>query len=129
MIAKDAKRILSAVLSLVLVTASPQLLYGYQDSAPAPANDSGNPAEPVPLSADQLQALVAPIAPYPDGLVAQVLAASTFPDQVAVAEYWLQQNKNVTGDSRMQAIDQRERDWGSKKQIKSRKEKEIMPKE
>ena len=56
-------------------------------------------------SASELQALVAPIALYPDALVAQVLAASTFPDQVAVADYWLQQNKSLTGTALMQAVD------------------------
>src|SRR3984957_18440759 len=51
----------------------------------APPDNSGSSA-PVaaPLSADQLDALVAPIALYPDNLVAQILAASTFPDQVAI---------------------------------------------
>ena len=106
MIATDAKKILSVVLSFLLVTVSPQILYGYQASASAPANDSGNPTETAPMSANQLQALVAPIALYPDALVAQILAASTFPDQVAVADYWLQQNKNLTGSALMQAVEQ-----------------------
>jgi len=43
------------------------------------------------LSADQLAQLLAPIALYPDALLAQVLAASTYPAQVAVADQWLQQ--------------------------------------
>jgi Protein of unknown function (DUF3300) len=41
-----------------------------------------------PLSPDQLTQLVAPIALYPDGLVAQILAASTYPAQVAAADQW-----------------------------------------
>ena len=43
-----------------------------------------------PLGADQLQQLLAPIALYPDALLAQVLAASTYPAQVAAADQWLQ---------------------------------------
>ncbi len=43
-----------------------------------------------PLNADQLEQLVAPIALYPDALVAQVLAASTYPTQVADADRWRQ---------------------------------------
>src|SRR5277367_7156800 len=45
------------------------------------ASDTSASSAPVaaPLSADQLDALVAPIALYPDNLVAQILAASTFP--------------------------------------------------
>ncbi|MGB8784565.1 MAG: DUF3300 domain-containing protein [Terriglobales bacterium] len=99
---KSAKKILSIVLSFILVTVSPHILYGYQAPASAPANDSG---EGAPLSASQLQALVAPIALYPDALVAQILAGSTFPDQIAVADYWLQQNTNLTGSALMQAVD------------------------
>jgi Protein of unknown function (DUF3300) len=44
-----------------------------------------------PLTADQLDQLLAPIALYPDSLLAQVLAASTYPAQVAVADQWLHQ--------------------------------------
>jgi hypothetical protein len=57
------------------------------------------------MSASELDALVAPIALYPDPLVAQILAAATFPDQVAVADYWLQQNQQLTGSSLLQAVD------------------------
>ncbi len=46
----------------------------------------------------QLQQLVAPIALYPDGLVAQILAAATYPDQVVEAETWLEKHKNLTGE-------------------------------
>jgi hypothetical protein len=52
-----------------------------------------------------LEQLVAPIALYPDALVAQILGAATFPDQIPVANNWLQQNKNLTGTSLMQAVD------------------------
>ena len=41
---------------------------------PAPANEEG-----APIPADQLDSLVAPIALYPDPLLAQTLAASTYP--------------------------------------------------
>ena len=104
MISQDAKQILSVALSFVLVTTSSQILYGYQTAASPPPADSGNPADPAPQSAAELQSLVAPIALYPDALVAQILTASTFPDQVAIANYWMQQNKNLTGSALMQAV-------------------------
>ena len=49
---------------------------------------------------------MAPIALYPDALVAQVLGAATFPDQVAFASDWLQQNSNLTGSALMKSVDQ-----------------------
>lgn len=57
-----------------------------------------------PLSTNELQQLVAPIALYPDALVAQILGAATFPDQVAAAQDWLQENKNLSGQALMQAV-------------------------
>ncbi len=57
-------------------------------------------------TADQLYQLVAPIALFPDNLVAQVLAASTYPDQISAANGWLKQNANLKGDQLMQAADE-----------------------
>src|SRR5215469_15711405 len=54
-------------------------------------------------SADQLYQLVAPIALFPDNLLAQVLAASTFPNEVTEAYNWVQQNPNLKGEQLMQA--------------------------
>ena len=48
---------------------------------------------------------MAPIALYPDALVAQILGAATFPDQVAVAAGWLQQNQQLSPATLMQAVD------------------------
>ncbi|HLW88846.1 MAG TPA: DUF3300 domain-containing protein [Terriglobales bacterium] len=75
---------------------SPDQQSGYGQQQPDPVSgqqylQEGNgqaqpPAEP--LNAGQLEQLVAPIALYPDTLVAQVLAASTYPTQVADAAHW-----------------------------------------
>jgi hypothetical protein len=45
-------------------------------------------ADEAPLDTDDLQHLVAPIALYPDALLAQVLAATTYPDDVVAAAKW-----------------------------------------
>jgi len=76
-----------------------------QPAPPPPAQNSYTPT-PAPLSASQLDALVAPIALYPDSLVAQILAAATFPDEIPVADNWLHQNSNLTGYALAQAVDQ-----------------------
>ena len=57
-------------------------------------------------TADQLYQLVAPIALFPDNLLAQVLAGSTFPDQVDAAYQWLQQNSSLKGQDLLQAVNQ-----------------------
>ena len=84
-------------------SAYPAASYATQ-TTPAPAPGQG-PA-PAPLSSDQLDSLVAPIALYPDALVAQVLAAATNPDQITYADDWLAQNRNLTGTALGQAVDQ-----------------------
>jgi hypothetical protein len=52
----------------------------------------------------QLQQLVAPIALYPDSLVAQVLAASTFPDQIVEADRWVQANPGLKDQALADAV-------------------------
>ncbi|HYK18561.1 MAG TPA: DUF3300 domain-containing protein [Bryobacteraceae bacterium] len=54
----------------------------------------------VPLDAVQLDQLVAPIALYPDSLVAQILTASTYPDQVTQANAWSQRNLGLPPQQR-----------------------------
>src|SRR5271165_6949469 len=106
MMTQKNTQFLSVLLSFGLVASSFQILYGYQTPPSTPEADVGTPTEPAPQTADQLQALVAPIALYPDALVAQILAAATFPDQVAIANYWTQQNKNLTGTALTTAVNQ-----------------------
>jgi hypothetical protein len=57
----------------------------------------------------QLENLVAPVALYPDPLLGQVLAASTYPLEVVQAQQWLQQNRNLQGQQLMDAA--RQQNW------------------
>jgi hypothetical protein len=63
-------------------------------------------AEGMEFTAAQLDALLAPIALYPDELLTQTLMASTFPLQVVAASRWLQkeENKSLKGDGLVKAI-------------------------
>jgi len=56
------------------------------------------------LSGEQLQQLVAPIALYPDSLLAQVLMASTYPIEIVQAERWAAANSNLTGQALEDAL-------------------------
>jgi len=55
-------------------------------------------AQPVP-SGEQLNQLLAPIALYPDTLLAQICAASTDPQQILDANNWVKQNANLQGQA------------------------------
>jgi uncharacterized membrane protein YgcG len=74
-----------------------------QQTASPPASQ---PDEYALLTADELDGLVAPIALYPDALVAQVLGAATFPYEIVDAVVWLKQNSSLTGESLLKAVDQ-----------------------
>ena len=60
------------------------------DQGPPPDEDAPPPQQWTALGPDQLNQLVAPIALYPDALVAQVLAASTYPTQVTEADRFVE---------------------------------------
>jgi Protein of unknown function (DUF3300) len=70
------------------------------DSGPAAVTGSAAPQTP-----EQLQQLVAPIALYPDALVAQILAAATYPDQIVEADRWLQQPSDLKGEQLGKEVD------------------------
>ena len=98
------KQIQAVVLSFTMTM---MVIPGYAASRESPANPQ---QETVPTSgtpsAKELQQLVAPIALYPDKLVAQVLAGSTYPTQIVEAERWMQEHKNLQGKELAQAINE-----------------------
>jgi hypothetical protein len=62
-----------------------------------------------PLGAEQLEQLVAPIALFPDALLAQVLTASTYPDQVRYVDQWRQAQGNAPPEEIAAGAD--EKNW------------------
>jgi len=77
----------------------------YQGQPP----QAGAPQQGQLLSPEQLSNLVAPVALYPDNLLGQVLAASTYPLEIVEAAQWLQQNRGLQGQQLMDAA--RQQNW------------------
>ena len=75
----------------ILLLAGHGKLLAQQSYADSSYSQDAAPIARQPLNAGQLEQLVAPIALYPDPLVAQVLGASTYPAQVVEADQWRQQ--------------------------------------
>jgi uncharacterized membrane protein YgcG len=94
-----------SLLGLALLFAVwPQNVSAHQDAqAPVQAAQAPPYTQQTP---EQLQQLVAPIALYPDSLVAQILTASTFPEQIVEADRWVQAHPDLKGDALGQAVDQ-----------------------
>ncbi|HZV47518.1 MAG TPA: DUF3300 domain-containing protein [Thermodesulfovibrionales bacterium] len=76
------------------------------------AQDSGEPEDqPDKFKKEELVQMLAPIALYPDSLIAQILMASTYPLEVVEAERWMRQNKELRGVALDAAL--RQKNWDS----------------
>jgi hypothetical protein len=89
--------------------AQPSVAATAMPAAPPPAAAAEPGPPPGAATSQELQELVSPIALYPDVLVAQILAGSTYPTQVVEADRWLKQNPNLTGDQLANQVNQQ--DW------------------
>ena len=103
-----------ALLALTLLVAtSIAAIAQTTDSQPAQSSQTPSAAAPPASQAQpeqllkpaQLEALVAPIALYPDALVANVLAASTYPLEVVQADRWVKEHKALKGDTLKKEVD------------------------
>jgi hypothetical protein len=103
--ASGAGRGLLAVFCAFLLAPGDPGLY-----AQAPPPNSA-PQEPAPqkIPNDQLDSLVAPIALYPDPLLAQMLAASTYPLEIIQLQQWMMKHKDLKGKALADAVEKE--DW------------------
>ena len=88
----------SLLLAFVMMAATAGGAVAQQPTTPPPPDQ-------VLLKPEQLEALVAPIALYPDELLANVLAASTYPLEVVQADRWLNEHKSLKGDALKKEVD------------------------
>ena len=67
----------------------------------------GNPASaaPPPFKTEELDALLAPIALYPDSLLVQILMAATYPLEVVQAARWSKANPKLNGDAAIKKVE------------------------
>jgi hypothetical protein len=91
--------------SMILLSGGPYVALAQDQQQQTAAT---TPAQQL-LGADQLDQIVAPIALYPDTLLAEVLMASTYPLEVVEADRWASANKNLKGDALKTAADKQ--DW------------------
>ncbi len=65
----------------------------------------GQPSEQSVFKPEELEQVLAPIALYPDSLLAQVLMASTYPLEIVQADRWAKQNKDLKGEALTGALE------------------------
>jgi hypothetical protein len=75
-------------------------------TTPTAATAPADPAEPeeAKLPPEQLESLVAPIALYPDTLLAQALVASTYPLEIVQLQQWMVKNKDLKDQALTDAV-------------------------
>jgi len=98
---KLSKQILILLFCCLLVRFTAQA----ESFGPTGQSNEQSPTPPVQQSSQELQQLVAPIALYPDALVAQVLAASTYPAEIVEADRWMQSHSNLKGEELTKEVD------------------------
>jgi Protein of unknown function (DUF3300) len=91
----------ASLFGLLIIMPMSALAQGQTPPAAAPAPAAADQL----LKAEELDALVAPIALYPDTLLAEVLMASTYPLEVVQADRWATENKALKGDQLKAAVD------------------------
>ena len=94
-----------SVLAAALLISPPQAMWAQTPSPQTAPAQPASEASQQSLSAAQLDALVAPIALYPDALLSELLMASTYPLEVVEADRWVKANKNLKGDELKAAVD------------------------
>jgi Protein of unknown function (DUF3300) len=95
-------KFLAQSLAFILFVAFAPVASAQTQPAPAPASA---PAQDQLLQPGEIDALLSPIALYPDALVAQVLMAATYPLEVIQASRWLKENKGLKDDALRAALD------------------------
>ena len=96
-------------MSLLLVLTTIPVGASAQSAAPSGtqiASPSGTQKEYGTVSTDELDGIAAPIALYPDALVAQILGAATFPYEIVDATLWLKDNSELKGETLAKQVDQ-----------------------
>src|SRR5215469_7112279 len=97
----------SALLALAILVASAADVAAQQGTAAPSPSPSPPQSDQTLLKPEQLEALVAPIALYPDALLANMLAASTYPLEVVEADRWAKENKKLKGDQLKAEVDKK----------------------
>ena len=95
-------KFLAQALTLILFIAFAPIASAQTQPAPTPASA---PAQDQLLQPGEIDALLSPIALYPDALMAQVLMAATYPLEVIQASRWLKENKGLKDDALRAALD------------------------
>jgi hypothetical protein len=98
-------RCVKLLVALAIIVAT-TLVAAAQQPAPTQASPPSQTDQTL-LKPEQLEALVAPIALYPDALLANMLAAATYPLEVVEADRWVKENKNLKGDALKTGVDKK----------------------
>lgn len=97
-------------LALAVLLAAGQFLaasqaHGANDPQPS-STQSANEVQPTPFKPAELEQIVAPIALYPDALLAQIFMASTYPLEIVQAARWSKEHPGIKADAVAKEMEQ-----------------------
>jgi hypothetical protein len=92
------------VVALLVPSGSAQAPPPPPAGTPPPPPPGASDAAPAPFKPEELEQIVAPIALYPDPLLAQIFMASTYPIEIVQAARFLKANANLKGDALNEAL-------------------------
>ncbi len=114
-------KVLKQAIALLLVYALPVVTCPVEASVPAQGQQQEQWKQATPetssskISNDELDSLVAPIALYPDPLLAQILVASTYPLEVIQLQQWLDHHKGLKDQALVEAV--QKENWDASIQV------------
>src|SRR5438034_5729863 len=100
-----ARSIVAITCVSLLLAGTPLVQAWHVSQQPATAQQT------VKIPSDQLDALVAPIALYPDNLLSQTLVASTYPLEIIQLQQWLDKHKDLVKDQKKLAEQVKKQSW------------------
>jgi hypothetical protein len=101
----------SCIATVIAVSLLLHVAYAQDQQGPPPQDQGQDQAPPPSYAPDQLDNMVSRIALYPDPLLAQVLTASTFGDQIPDAARWSDEHHYLNGEQLSDAINQDQLPW------------------
>lgn len=104
MLAQIVRSVTALVCAVIILPSNLALCAMQQNPQPPATTQASTGGQDVKLSNDQLDSLVAPIALYPDPLLAQTLVACTYPLEIVQLQQWLEQNKKLKDKALTDAV-------------------------
>ena len=99
-----SRKLFHSAIAIIGLASSHSVHHAFAQQAQSQEMTTNGGQETPKLASGELDSLVAPIALYSDPLLAQTLAASTYPLEIIQLQQWMDRNKNLKGKALADAV-------------------------